>query len=149
VTIYTGIYGNGAAKIGEARSATCLTRPNFGEARTSVRQCLNGSAAPATPCYSAVHAMGLCLSVCLSVTSRSSTKTDRHRHRMTLLLKLNRKSYALNRMIALPMTLSDPWALTAPISTFCIAFHIFVMGVVRNYEITCVLLNVTNINDLD
>ena len=41
MTTYTGIYGNGAAKTAEARSAaflTCLARPNFGEAHASVPQ---------------------------------------------------------------------------------------------------------------
>ena len=38
VTIYTGTYGNGVTKTGEACSAAYLTRPNFGEARASELQ---------------------------------------------------------------------------------------------------------------
>ena len=49
------------------------------------------------------------------------------------LLKSNRKSYALYRMVTLPMTLSDPRALTTPISTLCTAFHILAISVVRNF----------------
>jgi len=33
----------------------------------------------ATPCYSMVYAVTLCQSVCLSVTSRSSTETAKHK----------------------------------------------------------------------
>jgi len=87
-------------------------------------------------CYaSAVLAMGLC--PCLSVTSWSSTKTAKRRITQTtphdiaqglqfsdakdlaisrkrckidacFLLKSNRKSYSLYRMVTLPMTLSAP-----------------------------------------
>ena len=37
----------------------------------------------------------------------------------------------MRSMVTLPMTLSD---LTAPFSLFCTAFHIFVMGIVRNFK---------------
>ena len=51
------------------------------------------------------------------------------------LLKSNMKSYALYRMVTLPMTFSDPQLpQITPICTFYTSFHIFVMGVVRNFE---------------
>ena len=51
------------------------------------------------------------------------------------LLKSNGKSYALYRMVTLPMTLSDPQVpQTTPICTFCTASHIFVMSIVRNFK---------------
>jgi len=38
-------------------------------------------------------------------------------------------------MIMLPMTLGDPYPLkTTPISTFCIAFRVFLMGGLRDFK---------------
>ena len=150
-----------------------------------------------TRCYaSAVLAMALCLSVCLSVTSRCSVKTAKRRITQTtphdspgtcfltpkisakfdrghplrgrqmqvrwvkigdfrqitgyiskrynidawFLVKSNRKSYALCRMVTLQMTLSDSEApQTAPICTLCTASHIVIMGVVRTSNLVCML----------
>jgi len=50
------------------------------------------------------------------------------------LLKLNRTIHALYRMVMLPMTLGTPNPQTAPISTFCIAFRIFLVGELRDFE---------------
>jgi len=87
--------------------------------------------------YAMALCLTVCLAVCLSVTSRCSTKTAKHGITQTtphdssgilvfrcqrslglsrkryktyawFLLKSNRKSYALYRMVTLPMTLSDP-----------------------------------------
>jgi len=40
---------------------------------------------------------------------------------------MNRKSYALYRMVTLPVFLHDPNPQTTPIYTFCVAFHIFIV----------------------
>jgi len=46
-----------------------------------------------------------------------------------LLKSSNRKSYALYRMVTLPMTLSTPYTpQTTPFSAFCTAIHSFVTG---------------------
>ena len=51
------------------------------------------------------------------------------------LLKSNRKSYVLYRMVTLPMTLSDPLAPpTTPICTFCAAIHSFATGEPRDFK---------------
>ena len=50
------------------------------------------------------------------------------------LLKSNRKSYALYRMVTLPMTLSAPKPpQTTPFSAFCTAIHSFVTGEPRDF----------------
>ena len=59
----------------------------------------------------------------------SKTAKDRH---IQLLLKSNRKSYALYRMVALPMTLSAPQ--TTPFCAFCTAVHRFVTGEPRDFK---------------
>ena len=51
--------------------------------------------------------------------------------RPIVLLKSNRKSYALYRMVALPMNLSAP--LTTPFSAFHTAIHSFVTGEPRDF----------------
>ena len=53
----------------------------------------------------------------------SKTVKDRH----IVSIKSNRKSYALYRMVALPMTLIE-CPLTTPFSAFCTAIHSFVTG---------------------
>jgi len=51
------------------------------------------------------------------------------------LLKLNRKSYALYRMVTLPMTLSAPLLpKTTPFSAFCTAIHSVVTGESRDFK---------------
>jgi len=71
--------------------------------------------------------------VSVSVTSRCSTKTTRLR--ITQTTKSNRKSYALYRMVALPMTLSATQSLqTTPFSAFCTAIHSFVTGEPRDFK---------------
>jgi len=58
------------------------------------------------------------------------TQTVQDRHIVSV--KVNRKSYALYRMVTLRMTSSDPK--TTPICTFCTASHILIMTVVRNFK---------------
>ena len=60
----------------------------------------------------------------------SITQTVQDRHIVSV--KVNRKSYALYRMVTLRMTSSDPE--TTPICTFCTASHILIMTVVRNFK---------------
>jgi len=58
------------------------------------------------------------------------TQTVQDRHIVSV--KVNRKSYALYRMVTLRTTSSDPK--TTPICTFCTASHILIMIVVRNFK---------------
>jgi len=48
------------------------------------------------------------------------------------LLKSNRKSYALYRMV---VTDDLGWPLTTPISTLCVAFRIFLLGEGRDFKL--------------
>ena len=59
------------------------------------------------------------------------------------LLKSNRKSYALYRMVTLPMTLSEPYKCPElpEFVHFCTASHIFVMSVVRNFKFATLTYN--------
>ena len=58
------------------------------------------------------------------------TQTVQDRHIVSV--KVNRKSYALYRMVTLRMTSSDPK--TTTICTFFTASHILIMTVVRNFK---------------
>jgi len=53
------------------------------------------------------------------------------------LLKSNSKSYVLYRMVTLPVAVGTSNPQTTPISTFCIAFHIFVVDEHRDFKFLC------------
>jgi len=77
---------------------------------------------PGSPPTRAPNAGGVGQNRRLSTNNRLYLENGKH----IVLLKSNRKSYALYRMVALPMTLSAPQ--TTPFSAFCTAIHSFVMG---------------------
>jgi len=62
----------------------------------------------------------------------SETVQDRH----IVTMEANKNSYVLYRLVLFPVTLSNrnyPMQ-TIPFSTFCVAFHIFVVSEVRNFK---------------
>jgi len=60
---------------------------------------------------------------------RWAVSQKRYKIDARFLLKSNRKSHAIYRMVILPMTLSAPWPpQTTPFSAFCTARHSFVTG---------------------
>jgi len=74
--------------------------------------------------------MYVCMYVCMIRLSGKQYKIEAY-----FLLSLNRKLYALYRMVTMPMILSDPESpQTTAFCTFCTAFHIFITGLDRDFK---------------